>query len=80
MNIWHHLMTFGAMFEPTSLLAIFQFWSTFWLIWTKIQVNMNIEVHLKSFRAMFELTSLLVFFQFWSTFWPIWTKILNMYI
>ena len=36
-----HLESFLAKFELTSLLAIFQFWSTFWLKWTKMSPDIG---------------------------------------
>ena len=56
MTIKDQLESFWAMFEPTSLLAIFQFWSTFWVKWTKMWIDMTIRNHLESFYVTFNLT------------------------
>ena len=39
------------MFDPASLSAIFQFWSTFCLKWTKIWLDMIVKDHLESFYS-----------------------------
>ena len=69
MIIKAHLESFWAKFEPTSLLTIFHFRSTFWLKWDKIWLDMVIWAHLDSFWVKFEPTSLWTVFHFWSTFW-----------
>ena len=61
-----------------SLLAIFEFWSNFWLKWTNIWLDMTISMirgHLEPFGAMFDHASFLAIFDFWSSFSPKWTKI-----
>ena len=58
MTVEDHYESFRTKFELTSLLAIFQFWSTFWLKWAKISLDMTIGDYYESFRAKFEPTSL----------------------
>ena len=72
-----HLDPFWTMFDPASLLLIFEFWSTFGLKWSKMWLDMTVREHLKPFWAMFDPASLsCFFFQFWWTFWLKWSKIL----
>ena len=51
MTIRHYMKSFWTKFDRTSLLAIFQFWSTYWLKWTKISADHTIYNmdHLESF-------------------------------
>ena len=56
--LFTHIVSHSSI-QPSSPLAIFDFWSSFWLKWKKMLVDMTIREHWKPFWMMLDLASLL---------------------
>ena len=55
-----YLRPLWVAFDPAWLLAVSDSWTTFWLKWTKIGLDMTIKGNLKPFLAMFDGCAIII--------------------